>query len=383
VGGGGSDPVNSVSRSLDTTFTENNVDNYEIVFRTIESPLPSGAKAFYYASAKTVQGSISVGVYPGLTYDVLLLGGLGDALLAAGCVKDFPVISGQANVLHITLTKVSPQWDIITGSSVSTVNPISAKNDFAFFVSGLSKTDTDEIDVDAGTRSVIVGATVAPATGNPGVVTGTNLFVAFNMSKLWPLIHAAKKSTESSANYLLKFEKQEVSLVSEKWDTKKLSAEQPELFSLVSFTPETSSNVSLGLSGVTWDSSNIAVSVPSTANLADFQQPGDVVIEYKAKGSDLPAVNTKGSLLFKLRYRAFGVASTNTTANHSGKTWTIQNGLNDEPDAPSSTADVANTGDTNGDGIGGAFPVVFGVGAPVSTADSTINVDIAPGSGLY
>ncbi|MDR3130752.1 MAG: hypothetical protein LBU18_04325 [Treponema sp.] len=152
---------------------------------------------------------------PGVTYDVLLLAGYGDVLLAAGYALNNTIEKGVKNTIVITMKSITPQWDIPSGGN----NAIGDKNDFTFTAAGLDA-DTGsanggvpgketELTVNPVSRSISISPTTGAKQGLPRIISDSSFTVTFNLSRLSPLILASKKE---SGSYVLKFASQRVAI---------------------------------------------------------------------------------------------------------------------------------------------------------------------------
>ncbi|MDR3130417.1 MAG: hypothetical protein LBU18_02620 [Treponema sp.] len=347
--------ASSVSRSLNPAFAEFDVDTYEAVFRTKGDIANTSAKAYYRGEASADSGFIKVGVYPGLTYDVLLLAGKGNVLLGAGLTPNQPIEAGKTNTVPITMQAITPQWD--TGASTNNVIATSGanQNDFEFAVAGLDITGTnsglgaDNFTV-TGTpteRAILVSPklnTISPKIGLPRIIPASTTFTAsFNLLKLKPLIEASPTDT---TNYKLKFESQTVEILS-------FGDSGGGGFPYVTLKRDTDGT---GVSGTDLE-----------YNIVKSTIPDSIIISFtndKTAGhGQLPELNVNGKLVFGLGYKAFSAS-----AETALKTWTITNGLTKALDAPGAT-----DADTNGSGLGGAFLIKFGEGAIETQAYGEIN----------
>jgi hypothetical protein len=370
AGGGGSDPVLSVSssiaRSLDSTFTQNNIDNYELLFRNIDT---AASPRYYKAAAKAQKGYISIAVPPA-TYHVLLLGGNGDILLAAGynggtSNAGIEIKKGAINTVVITLHTVSPEWNIAHKDSTTFHNKIvtDGKNDFVFEATNLL--NSAELEVDPAERAVIVSK-ATNADGAPYIQASSTFSFTFNISKLHPLIEASP--TSASTNYDLQFVSQEAELATAPPDQDKIEGGPLNEFKKVTFTAAGFAGLKLTITEAQLNSSKTT--------------PGTVILKYTNDTvTPLPQVSAEGALIFKLGYRAFSATASDTS--HTGKTWTIQNGLNDFVDAPAPNAgDAASstTADRNGNTAGGAIRVIFGTGSFEDTA-GYVKIETGGGKG--
>jgi hypothetical protein len=330
------------SRSLNPDYIKSDIDNYEVVFRAVNA---GGAKIYYKGEAKASKGYISVSVLPGLSYDVLLLAGNDKVLLAAGYrgtndgtngsnpETDGPVAieAGKANFVNLNIGAIPLQWDTAISGSNSSNNVITGDNDFKFSVTGLSvgapaTATEDELVVDSAGRYIHIGATVI--TGVPRITTSSKLTLDFNLLSLAPLIRA---SPASGGYFQFSFEAQNVLI------SPVPGVADSEKFPEIKLAPASGS-----------DTYTLSVGGFPTANptLAQF-----------TNGNLLPTADADGLLTFRLEYYAF------CEEGSGGKQWFIQNGLDDELDAPSpNVSKAAPDTDTNGGGTGGAFLVRFGKG---------------------
>jgi hypothetical protein len=120
----------SASRSADSAAVQYFVDTYEVVFR---DPTDHSSLKYYRATATASKGYISINVPSAKSYNVLLLAGYGRTLLGAGYIHSTYIEVGKENVITITVTAFTPQWNSHrdVGNILQPSFPGGA-NDFAF-----------------------------------------------------------------------------------------------------------------------------------------------------------------------------------------------------------------------------------------------------------
>jgi hypothetical protein len=298
-------------------------DTYEVVFRkdfaagdleddptTIgldESTMHTG---YYRGTGTKLTGYVSVEVPIAEDYDVLLLGGRGTTLLAAGYITGQDILADTANVVTITLKTLPLQWDTTAGNVFApspSPDPTATTNDFRFeYPSGTSAT------INAEKRRIEI------PNGGPGNIFALKL----NTAKFDPLITAnavSGKLTIKSyrANLWPRFE-----------DGDKFVA-------------------------------------PVLLTIGDLNLPPDTAVFGTASSGTIPGLDIDAVLEFELTYHAYG------TPDSHGTAWIIRNGLVRGED---STAELDNGGTPTGKGVGNGsyFVVKIGAGTPVGKEKALI-----------
>ncbi|MDR3130126.1 MAG: hypothetical protein LBU18_01115 [Treponema sp.] len=347
-GGGGSDPVTSISRSVSKTGIRIEADYYEAVFKTIPNggdPLPTRVKPYYTGAANKEDGYINIAVTPGYSYKVLLLAGSTDyqnrTLLAIGYTTA-TINTGVNNIVSIIMNAVPLQWD-------TSILPqtLSAANDFKFTA---ISSGTTNLPISIGNRYVHISPdTTEVPDGSPAadvaIPATAVLSVQFNAGKLADLFKAERVGAATTGGSLT-FAARNVRIDAVRTtDAKGFATINLEPARLTGGTLNTSAELLLNATGESF----VPAASTNDAGLANLT----ITFKNSATAPNiLPANNKDGYLIFELDYYAFG------TAESGGKLWTIRNGLNSNPDTKAKT-----TG-TTGDGAGGAFHLVFGAGDP-------------------
>ncbi|MDR3130777.1 MAG: hypothetical protein LBU18_04455 [Treponema sp.] len=331
-------------RSITATSVEGKVDAFEVVFRTKSDRADAPAKAYYRGEGGTKDEYITVNVYPGIIYDVLLLAGKEETLLAAGYRGGDPdgayggpvtIKAGEPNEIKITMKPFPPQWKTGTAADNNkfayyddeNTDPTKSANDFVFSVTGLSGNGDETAKIKTVERYIQIGETMN-ADGSPGISPAHTIFkVSFNISKLDPLIaaeapDAARRLTFAAASVKLR----------------PFYADFGEVYLLPS------SNVTAPEIAPSQNGTYI-FGPPAEKNYISFANsglPANADAEPPVLNGQLPVENVYGFLDFQLDYHAFG------TADSGGQLWRIRNGLDKTED--------------NGTGDGGSFLVLIGGG---------------------
>ncbi|MDR3130136.1 MAG: hypothetical protein LBU18_01170 [Treponema sp.] len=359
AGGGGSDPVTSISRSLNTAGVRYDIEDYEVIFRNNSEAADLGkAQTYYRGSGSSGKGFVTVPVYPGHSYDVLLIGGKDKVLLAAGYTAGVSITAGVANTVTITVYILSPQWinpaaddtdtnKIIypTGESLTPDNLIANLNDFQFTVTGLASgySDTSLVEVNRGGRFIHIAPKAKEADSLPAVSSETTTFqVDFNIAKFVPLIYA-EKGYITLQSYYARLEPLPGQASTEAGFFKPVN--------LIAVNGTTSPQ--LGHTSGKFKLIDSGYAGKSTGYISFINTLTDT-----ASGR-FTAKNVEGILRFELYYKAFGGPA---TVSDNWTQWTIRNGLSSAPD--------------DGEGAGGDFSVLIGTGLPPGLT----NVDVPNGS---
>jgi hypothetical protein len=252
-------------------------DRYEVVFK-------KGAD-YYRGVGDALDGYLSVSVPIGTGYQVLLLAGYKQTLLAAGYVSSQKIEAGKVNTVSISLNGITPQWDGTTSGS-----------DYGFSV----------------TTTTVSGIAVTADSTNRylKVVTGTDGF-AFDTSDTFTVSYGASNLTGLIAADVATGGNK---LTIEGYNVRMWTRYQKDLINdgdltAVDFVPD---------SGMITGSS-----APYTIN--DTTSPLSFTSNTALPGKDIDLF-----LEFELKYRAFGDAAS------GGITWFIRNGLNRAADVPDS-----------------------------------------------
>ncbi|MDR3129975.1 MAG: hypothetical protein LBU18_00335 [Treponema sp.] len=336
---------------------------YEVVFRNQEpdASRPSQVEKYYRGTGTKSDGYINVAVYPGFTYDVLLLAGStahqNKTLLAAGYTNGTsPIKEGVNNVINVEVKAFPPVWDTSKGNVITrdTTTPEKSENDFAFLTSALGTGYSSKLNSRNFHIAPELQSNADTADETAAVPDTATLTVQFNVVQLKALLAAEGDSSNPGAITLIPNVRLDP-----------FSGQPPYGFTPIAFTPTTGSNA-------TNQAEIFGVSAASTAGtgaykfikVSGYTSSNTSFISFVSVVSTnkLPKNNTDGLLVFELGYRAFGETAS------GGFLWTIRNGLNEGED----TAAAAST-DTTGDTDGGSFRIKFGAGAPVKLVNTETN----------
>jgi hypothetical protein len=326
------------------------VNSYEVVFKDIA---PVGTEAAYYRGTGTNKdSSLKVWVLPGKRYEVLLLAGKGNILLAAGYkgpkaanqAKDglVEIKKGEANTVAISLTPIPLQWN-----SASTVdNKISTTGTINHFEFGASLTDSsaystgiDQIKI--ADRYVNLAPTDTkqqpPTYGADRIKRDTDKFtVNVSLAGLTPLIRADPATALDSSD-------------STKFSTQKLTIAAARVRLWPRYLKENFNPVDL---------------VTSTALTSGVDTTNPIAFVNAPATAPLPNWDVDTVLQCDLKYYAFG------TALSEGTPWIIRNGIDaTEDDTPSGETPNKST---IGSGTGGFIVVKIGQGSPEELQEVTV-----------
>jgi hypothetical protein len=320
------------------SLVELHVNSYEVVFK---DPLAGGGYAPYYRGTGTAKdGYLKVWVLPGRTYEVLLLGGKGNILLAAGYDDTVEIKAGEANTVSITLEPIPLQWDTQAANVINTTG--TAINHFAF------KTSIDSTGspapYDTGYPAVVVGSryvNLAPVDKDHSDITkygvgaitpdSTTFTVQVSLAGLGPLIKADIHTDTSST---------------------KLTIEAARVRLWPRYLEENFNPVDL-------------VSTPTPPGTVDTANPIAFVNAPSGTANQLPNWDVDTVLQCDLKYYAFG------TILSGGTPWIIRNGIDGtEDDTPS--GETPNKKSTIGSGTGGFIVVKIGQGSPEELQEVTV-----------
>ncbi|MDR3130135.1 MAG: hypothetical protein LBU18_01165 [Treponema sp.] len=358
--GGGSDPVNSISRSVYAPGIKVEADFYEAIFRTIPpsgGTLPTIVKPYYRGTANKEDGYIAISVIPGYSYDVLLLAGSkaynSYTLLATGYTPNKSITAGMDNVINIIMNKTALQW--WTSETDTANNKLDTNNDFLIKTVD-NTTGGADVGVSVGNRYVHLDPSAK--AGTVSKINNTSVFsVQFNAGKLAELFKAERApavpvpTTGGSLTFddlRVRIEAVEGSKAIRYFDTISLNAGRLSSGGSNSGNDlllpyDTSAAKSFTPAATTADSGLSSLTITFFNTPDNSSTPANV----------LPNNDKEGDLLFELDYFAFG------TKDSGGERWTIRNGLNTATDTKAKDAGTR-TGDTDGGGI----RVIFGAGDP-------------------
>jgi hypothetical protein len=307
--------------------------------------------------------SVSVPIDEQNPYQVLLLAGYNQTLLAAGYrpitgtpKDDVYIKADQANIVSITVETFPLQWDTSASNAIvaDSGTPTKSTNDFEFSavitgygtVAGAKHYEVKSryinfAPVDTVTDPALKGGTaITPASDK--------FEVRFHVPKLDPLIKM-DINTDATVS-MLTIAGYNVGLVP-RYTT--------DYFKPVTFVAD-ATKVSEESTGDTdpdgTSAARYKITIPTTAPLSITfgNNPSDAI------NGGLPAKDVDGLLRFELTYYAFG------TRASKGMGWTIRNGLDRTAD------DDDTTGTTGNGGIGGYFPVKIGKGSDPQPQDVII-----------
>jgi hypothetical protein len=302
-------------RSINTAVVPELVNFYEVVFKDT-------GNNYYRGTGTAAAGYISVSVPVQDHYEVLLLAGNDDILLAAGYEDDQNITAGIANDVTINLTTITPQW---------TKTNLIASDHFVFAASIANNDGSDSVIVNNAQSYIQVAPYEDPDDIGEDVSTNGYLpgaadtfSVTYKSSVLTPLIAASGTA-----------------------DTVYISGYQARLL------PVWAKDVLNGVTAIPLAPTTAFVDADNGSGIK-LTIPATTGVTVSTTAGALPTKDVDLALDFKLFYSAFG----EDTKGFSS--WTIKNGINSDKEDDTVNLD------------GSIFAVKIGQGT--SATETTVRV---------